>query len=159
MKVIKNFLEEREFHKLKNSMLNPWFPWFHQDGTTYVSDGTYQLTHTYCTHGTTNSPHVNKLDYLLDKLNVDKLERAKVNYQYRERGITVQNYHIDFPNITTAILYMNTNNGYTKFKNGDISPSVENTLVMFDSNLEHAGTTCTDAPFRVVLNLNFTIKK
>ena len=43
MKVIKNFLEEREFYKLKNSMLNTWFPWYHQDGTTYVNDGTYQI--------------------------------------------------------------------------------------------------------------------
>ena len=159
MKVIKNFLEEREIYKLKNSMLNTWFPWYHQDGTTYVNDGTYQLTHTYCANGIANSPHLNKLDYLLEKLNVDKLERAKVNYQYRESKINVQNYHIDFADLTTAILYMNTNNGYTKFKNGNISPSVENTLVMFDSNLEHAGTTCTDAPFRIVLNLNFTIKK
>ena len=28
-------------------------------------------------------------------------------------------WHNDFDNMTTAIYYLNTNNGFTKFKNGD----------------------------------------
>ena len=36
---------------------------------------------------------------------------------------------------TTSILYMNTNNGYTIFENGDKVESVENRLVTFPNNL------------------------
>ena len=52
----------------------------------------------------------------------------------------------------TAIYYVNTNNGYTKFEDGTVVNSVENRCVVFDSSLRHTGTTCTDQKTRVVIN-------
>ena len=69
-------------------------------------------------------------------------------------------WHIDFiddPPITTAILYLNSNNGWTEFKKGGKVKSVENRIVIFDSNLEHQGVTCTDELQRVVLNFNYEV--
>ena len=60
-----------------------------------------------------------------------------------------------FDRCKTAVLYLNTNNGYTKFKTGEQVESVENRLVLFDGNVQHAGTTCTDKRYRAVFNLNF----
>ena len=65
-------------------------------------------------------------------------------------------YHTDLTGSThTSILYMNTNNGYTKFKKGGKVKSVENRMVIFPSDLEHQGFTCTDNQRRVVINFNF----
>ena len=54
-----------------------------------------------------------------------------------------------------AILYLNTNDGYTCFEDGNKIKSIENRFVAFDSSLKHSGTTCTDEPRRIVLNINY----
>ena len=41
----------------------------------------------------------------------------------------------------TSILYMNTNNGYTKFETGETVQSVENRLVTFSNHVQHTGST------------------
>ena len=57
---------------------------------------------------------------------------------------------------TTAIYYLNSNNGSTVFKDsGDKVESVANRLIVFDGSIEHAGTSCTDDSRRVVLNINY----
>ena len=50
---------------------------------------------------------------------------------------------------------MNTNDGFTEFKNGDIIESIANRMVIFDSSLEHTGTSCTNKKRRIVLNFNY----
>ena len=54
-------------------------------------------------------------------------------------------------------LSLNTCNGYTKFKKSGKVKSVANRMVIFDSNLEHQGVTCTDKKRRVVINFNYDI--
>ena len=71
-----------------------------------------------------------------------------------------QSYHVDYrnnPTVKTAILYINTNNGCTKFKEHGKVKSVENRIVIFDSNLEHQGVTCTDQKRRVVSYFYFEL--
>ena len=55
----------------------------------------------------------------------------------------------------TGIFYLNSNNGSTVFKSGEEVQSQANRLVLFDSQLEHSGTSCTDERRRVVLNINY----
>ena len=58
--------------------------------------------------------------------------------------------------MTTAIFYLNTCNGYTKFrKSGKKIKTVANRMVIFDSNLEHAAFSQTDEKVRVVINFNY----
>ena len=63
--------------------------------------------------------------------------------------------HIDFPekdkNITTGLLYLNTNNGYTKIGNKKIQ-SIENRIVIFPSDVYHFGTNATNLTNRTVIN-------
>ena len=68
-------------------------------------------------------------------------------------------FHIDNPisktsKQKTAILYINTNNGYTKFKKLKVN-SEENKMIIFNSKEEHTGSSCTDQEFRVVINFNY----
>ena len=88
------------------------------------------------------------------------------------KGIYNEKVHVDYPNMKTAAFYINTNNGYTKFRRewGDwavvngypedpdherIVESRSNRMVIFDSNLEHSGYTCTDEKVRVLVNFNY----
>ena len=56
---------------------------------------------------------------------------------------------------TTAIFYVNTNNGYTKFEDETIVESVANRVVTFPANMKHTGTSCTDEKTRVIINFNY----
>ena len=77
-------------------------------------------------------------------------------------GHVVFPMHVDvekFDGGTTAIYYVNTNDGYTEFENGERVDSVENRLVIFDATMKHTGTTSTDTKFRSVINFNYYAEK
>ena len=93
---------------------------------------------------------------LLDKLNVVSLMRIKANLNVATTEHITREFHTDFKvKCTTAIAYMNNNNGYTLFEDGTKVESKENRVVMFDSQMRHAGIPCTDEKRRVVINFNF----
>ena len=73
-------------------------------------------------------------------------------------------YHVDFFDRTlrnhdqtkTSILYLNTNNGGTKFRDsGQFVQSKKNRLVTFPTPTYHAGVWATDAKLRFVLNMTY----
>lgn len=66
-------------------------------------------------------------------------------------------WHQDFPieGATTAIFYLNTNNGWTQFEDGTKVESVANRLVTFPATYNHVGFACTDKSVRIVLNINY----
>ena len=96
---------------------------------------------------------------VLDVLNPYVLLRAKINITHRSESLVEKGWHIDAPDapdgvtFKSALLYMNTCDGYTRFASGKKVISQENRLVVFDANEEHTGTTCTNDKFRAVLNV------
>ena len=56
---------------------------------------------------------------------------------------------------TTSILYINSNNGYTKFETGASFESIGNRLVTFPANLKHTGSSCSDEKVKIVINFNY----
>ena len=81
---------------------------------------------------------------------------------FRTDNIVEHGYHIDFikkpKDLYTSILYLNTNNGYTKFKKGVIVNSLRNRLIKFPNEKEHTGSTNNcEEPYRLVLNINYTL--
>ena len=64
--------------------------------------------------------------------------------------------HRDFPKSHMVGLYsVNTNNGYTLFKDGTKVKSIENQMVIFDGKREHCSVAQTDTNVRVNVNINF----
>ena len=55
----------------------------------------------------------------------------------------------------TGILYVNTCNGYTEFKNGEKVDSVANRFVTFPGDMYHGGSSTTNDIKRVVVNINW----
>ena len=103
------------------------------------------------------SDKVELIKPILKQLFVKEVIKAKLNLTLKEDIIRPFEYHtdIDYIKCNTAILYINTNNGKTLFKDkGDVE-SIENRLVIFPSDLLHTGTTHTDKKYRIVLNINY----
>ena len=105
------------------------------------------------------------IDPLIGKLPIKHLIRIKANLLTKTNQPRQSPYHTDFENpvteqsnfgkLKTAIYYVNSNNGYTIFKNGAKVDSVANRMVTFDHDLEHASVTQTDTDSRVVINFNY----
>ena len=164
MKVIDNFLSSYQFKIVESAMMSPDFPWYFTDGITTIPEPQrYQFI-----HGFYSSPfippyiHIKSdrfflLDLILQKLDVKKLTRIKANLNPRTLFNIKSGYHYDYKDIMTAVYYINTNNGWTQFKKGGKVKSVANRMVIFDSNLEHQGVTCTDEKRRVVINFNYEV--
>ena len=160
MKVYKNFLDKESFKNIKNLLTSEDFPWF-LTPIVHYSKGNFnsQLVHIFYVNNAVNSNFFNVLKPIYKKLNFFSLLRLKANFIMRTETIIEHTMHTDYVNpsckIYTGILYINTNNGYTKFSNGKIIKSEENKYIEFDSQLEHTGTSCTDEEYRIVLNFNY----
>ena len=160
MKIIDNFLDAGDMEDLKVIVLSDRFPWYMNDGVSHASDGHLQFTHSMFKNDKFISSYtLGSLDIFKEKLNIKKLVRAKFNLLHRTENITEHDFHTDIEEPSddsmTAILYLNSNDGYTRFENGDKVYSVENRLVLFNTNLSHSGSTCTNKKYRAVFNLNF----
>ena len=158
MKIIDDFLDKEDLEDLKCIVLGDKFPWYLNDGVSVPDDGHLQFTHQiYKDNQFTSSYTLGGLDIFKEKLGFEKILRAKFNLLHQSDQIIEHAFHTDLENpssdVTTAILYLNTNNGYTMFENGDKVESIENRLITFNNNLKHNGTTSTNSQTRIVLNL------
>ena len=156
MKVIDNFLPQYQFKQLQNAMQNDKFPWYFNESICHPDDGLFQFTHGIFDADSSVTYFWPFIDLFTDLLKVNKWIRIKANLQTRTMFHRNGGYHYDVADVTTAVYYVNTNNGYTKFKkSGKVVESVANRIVIFDSNLKHSGFSCTDEKRRMVVNFNW----
>jgi len=166
-RVVDNFLPYSDFCEIRDALLSPNFPWFYgvvvEDDAIiediFATQYNFQFTHLFYTKDNANSQHFYNLKKLIDKIDPISLVRIKANLSPKTDKIIEYGYHTDFENIISCVFYINSNNGYTKFKNGTTIESVENRALFFDSNLLHTGTSCTDQNIRIAINLNFVPRK
>ena len=84
------------------------------------------------------------------------LLHVKANLNVRAPENLEHGFHRDHPwNGKTSVFYLNDNDGYTKFQNGQVVKSKANRAVIFDSPELHTGSTPTDVYGRYVVNLNW----
>lgn len=157
MKIINNCLSKEELILMQNLMTNNQFPWFISWGVSNDNNKDYQFTHNFHDGITSRSYYFNLIDPFIKILNPNSFIRIKANLLLKTNKIIKHGYHIDnkIQKSKSAVFYVNNNNGFTQFKNGKISKSEENKLIIFDTELPHTGTTCTDAEFRIVINFNY----
>ena len=157
MKIINNALQKEDFFKIKNVLEGEFFSWYCCKGINTKKDNNIQFTHTFYKHFNICSDFYYLLLPIIKILNPVSILRIKSNLIAREKYIVEHGMHVDndYKNSTTAIYYINTNNGYTRFLNGKKVMSEENKLIIFNTDQKHSGTTCTDSLFRIVLNFNY----
>ena len=167
VEIIDDFCPKEYFENLQEIIMEPAsrFPWFYHNrinGELYDdSKDVFQFVHLLypCAVGTTQDKYMKCLQPVINSMGAHAILRVKANCIPRTEEIVEHGYHTDFvennEGITTAILYINTNNGYTIFKEGTMVASKANRLVIFPCNYLHAGTSCTDQNIRVLINFNF----
>jgi hypothetical protein len=172
IEVIDDFLSEGEHALLREQLTSnswPWYkqPWIDIDDDHDRNDITkVQFAYYFYTdHAPVNSGFTYLTPFLL-RLRPLALIRIKANLQPRTETILHNRFHCDVmggpeftslpcKHVTTAIYYLETNNGRTIFESGEEVASVANRLVKFPNHLRHYGTTCTDQKIRIVLNFNY----
>ena len=168
-----NFLTEQDFGTIRDTITAGEFQWsFSQYVDSSNEEPTPgQFVHTVYFGNVPCSPFYNSLVPIIEhKLGISALYRIKLNLQPRLPEPFKYSFHSDLSHDfekdvashwTTAIFYINTNNGYTEFQDGRIEmentkvKSVANRMVSFPANLRHRGTSCTNERKRVVINFNY----
>jgi len=165
MKIEDNFLNQEEFNKIQKLMMkDKSFPWYFVDHIVSKHDvDKFHFSHFFYIAGAAQSPFFNNICPILDVIKPVALWRIKANLLTRTPNIVENDFHVDMNDMpdekikqwTTAIFYVNTNNGYTKFENGTKVESVANRMLTFPTDLKHTAISCTDERTRIVINFNY----
>lgn len=157
--ILDKFLQEEEFLKIKNFMLNSNFPW---NLTPVVSNekedlptpASYYFTHEFWS-GFYTEPEAQIFAPILNQIECRAIMRIKGNLYPSTEKIVHHMDHIDYEFAHRgAIFYINTNNGLTVIDGKEVE-SIENRLLLFDPTVLHHSTTCTNDKYRVNVNFNF----
>ena len=156
-----NYLSDADHQALYKVVTAETFPWFFN---SYIlsrrHDGNveaFQFIHVFYKESWITSSSFMILKPILKKLNYKSLVRIKINLNPYSQKIIEGGFHTDQDfKCKAAIYYLNTNNGYTLFKEGNEKvESVKNRMVFFDTLTHHSGTNSTDCKNRLVLNFNY----
>ena len=162
IKVIDDFLPSNQFEKIRDNLMGNNFPWYWNN---YVNVRSEYHEHGQFTHGffnvefdyPWNSVYGELLEDFVLSFPFKELIRIKANLIPRTPTNILSGYHVDqkFPH-KAAILYINTNNGYTQFEHdGSKVDCVANRMIFFDGSMRHSSVTATDQHNRVVINVNY----
>ena len=184
MQVIDDALDREYFEHLEKQMLHQnRFKWLFQEKVATPEDDPndeqFYFISSFYHHLMVEDDFYYELRPLFDALGVKALLRARA-IMYMNQGKFIKHKpHVDFEySHNAALLYMNTNNGYTGminddwvqndsftpeerfseegiFSDGNKVESVENRLLLHDGSIPHHSTTCTDTCKRIVLAVNY----
>jgi hypothetical protein len=162
MQIIDNFLPDKEFRQIYNLMLSADFPWYFANSklppTHLIIEEkyNYQFGHSFYRDYAFHSNYGVNIIPIIKKIAPITIFRIKGFLLPRADKIAEYGYHLDNEyNTKVAIYYVNTNNGYTKFEDGTVVDSIANRMVLFDGNIKHTGSTCTDQKIRCGINFNY----
>ena len=159
MEVKDNFLDEVHLIQLDELINNPYFAWYLQKEQVKGGNDGYWLSHLIYFLDEPRSELYNPvINIFKNKLEYVSLCRITVNLLLKQENPS-SDFHIDYEQnnkkMTTAIFYLNTNNGSTEFEGGDKIDCVRNRIIMFPTNTLHRAIVQTDVIERIVINFNF----
>lgn len=157
MKVIDNFLSTEDHQRIIKIFKD--INWFYNKNVVYDGEedpNLYALVTCIYQQGWNYNREVTNI--FTKYINPYNWIRIKANFGPK-RNIFLENaLHVDMvdtlPNQWTSVYYINSNNGYTYFENGEKVSSVANRMVIFPVDTMHSGTTSTD-DHRLVINFNW----
>ena len=176
MKIVDNFLDQESFSGLEDYIFGNECTWFYysflvdENDKDEITAGQIQFVHAFCNRGVPQqNSGLDKISPILELINPMAIYRILASFRPRMSAVTESLYHVDvgderFPQQawpeekikqwTTAILYMNTTNGYTKFEDGTKIECIANRFVTFPMNTRHCGTAASDKN-KIVINFNY----
>ena len=161
-RIIDDALPAEDYKNLEYLVLGSDIDWKLHNGTVGPSTnvGDWRFTHIiYHQRADLNTEYKFNFMPVFNYLDVMSLISCKLNCDIYTTEPTQRPWHRDqgiHADCTfTSILYFNDCNGKTTFKDGFSVESKRNRMLIFNSELEHAGITQTNTPRRYVLNTNF----
>jgi len=163
-KIIDNFLEKEDFYKFQKEIFNAHnVPWFYKNSQTTGSINDIDDVGYFSLSFFNNySNNLNEFNYFLykiyEKLNCQALIQSRANLFLKQKENKKLYFHTDVEfKCKTAIFYMNTNNGATIL---DINEkikidSIENRMLIFDSQINHCALIQSDIKRRILININY----
>jgi|688.fasta_scaffold200748_4 hypothetical protein len=154
--VIDNFLEPEDFKQIQTEIMLDTFPWYFINGVAFKGSNDYYFIHTFYFNYSVLSDWFKILDPFIKKLNPKAIIRIKANLYPNIKGLHINEPHVDQDyQCKSAVLYLNTCNGYTRLGKDIVINSVENRVLLFNSSKPHNSTHCTDQHARLTLNINY----
>ena len=162
-----NFLPLREFERVHAELMSWNFPWYTSkivNDTEHNRNNNFQFTHLFYERYSPVDDTINILHPVLRVIQPISIFKIKANIMPNQGKVIEHGYHHDVTDsefhpikdhMKTSILYMNTCDGYTKFKDGTVVESVANRFVTFPNHTEHTGTSTSDSDYRLVVNFNY----
>lgn len=156
MQIQQNFLKHYTFTEFKNIVTAKNFRWYfpQSEGEPEQYSNLLYYDHQFSDDVTPKLKRL--LSTMCIQLGAIAVFRIKVNAT--PKNAPQQGWHNDLKISTpskTCVLYLNDNDGYTEIQETGLRiDSVENTAVIFDTNLVHRGVPSTDTR-RLVLNINY----
>ena len=172
VKVIDNFLSDKEYNQVVSTIFKHDFPWTFgpilddryktgddKNDYKFTAQNKYNFQFCHILHfNSVASPYFTDIfGPIGNTLKPESLVNVKINLNPLTDSIVEHALHTDNPykNSKTAIYYINTCDGYTLFEDGSKVESVANRLVTFPTNTKHTGTTTTNCNARCVININY----
>ena len=160
-KIIDNFLKNDEYFPLKERMISSYFPWYFQEKSASMKSKSKKIFHfSHNLYKEQDGGYITSEDFylvkpLIKKLEVKSLIRVMVNLKTLDSRIIKGEYHTDQPyDCKVGLYYINTTNGYTRIGDDKVN-CVQNRMVLFNSDVEHYATNCTDHKQRISININY----
>lgn len=157
MQVIDEFLDSKDFEYIQNVLMGHEIEWFFSSITTEKKHlDEFQFCHIFYRDGEPGKNY-SLIAPLINKIDPFCVVSIKANLLTKTNHIREYSFHVDIDKkeVTTAVFYINTCNGYTLFRDGTKVNSVANRLLIFDAQELHTGSSCTDDSRRIVINLNY----
>ena len=158
IKVEDNFFEQVTFDSIVAAVSSDEFPWFFLNGIANKEDrsdlGFYHII--YHRH----RPNSSFADFIMAPIvaavKPKAILRCRIGSYLKGEKIIRHAWHTDYGYPKNAfMLYLNTNNGYTSFKDGTKIECVANRAVFFNPEVLHCSSNCTDQERRLVFTMNY----
>ena len=165
-KIIDNFLSEKSYKKIEETLNSSYFPWYLQEKiNNFQKDDVlnYYFSHTFFENDKINSGSFNLWEELLSKIKFKNLLRIKANLYPRTETIIEHEKHLDYEekefsiteNVITSLYYINTNDGFTNLNDMIKVSSISNRFLKFNNNILHNSSTCTNQKYRLTVVINY----
>ena len=155
--VIDDYLPNDLFAQLKESINSEWFPWYKVEHVAYSDDDSdFYFIHKFLEPYAIKSEHANVVWDIIKYVQPKAVMRCRALCYPSKENLIEHAQHMDapFPH-NTLILYLNSNDGFTRLADGTIVESVENRALIINGGNFHNSTNCTNTKHRLVFTINY----
>lgn len=167
IKIYDDVLDNEIYEKINSVFLSNYFPYYYVKGVSNEFEDDYIFVHTILKYQNgQKSDYFNLLkpiyDFLKEKENLNGIIGVRVVFKNKNNSFKKYDLHVDLSmmkgSYKTSIYYLNTTNGKTYFENNQTIDCVKNRLISFPGNIKHAGYSHTDTNYKLIVNINYTVK-